>query len=83
MTRAEEFERLRPLLLAIAYRILGQRERGPSTTALVLTAIIDGYFFLGGILYGRAARSCGPALSLRWQARRASQQGERVAPDDR
>jgi hypothetical protein len=50
----------------------------PSANTLVSTAIIDGYFFLGGILYGRAARSYGPARrSLRRQAWRASQQGER------
>ena len=49
----------------------------PSANTLVSTAIIDGYFFLGGILHGRAARSYGPARSLRWQAWRASQQGER------
>ena len=33
----------------------------PSTSTLVSTAIIDGYFFLGGILYGLAARSRGRA----------------------
>jgi hypothetical protein len=27
----------------------------PSTNTLVSTAIVDGYFFLGGLLYGRAA----------------------------
>ena len=30
----------------------------PSTYTLISGDVIDGYFFLGGILYGRAARSC-------------------------
>ena len=83
-------------LLDDVVRDLGMSDRGitglsyqetlgtahPSTNTLVSTAIIDGYFFLGGLLYGRAARSYGPARSLGWRARRASQQGERVAPDE-
>jgi hypothetical protein len=58
-------------LLDDVVRDLGMSDRGitglsyqdtlgtahPSTNALVSTAIVDGYFFLGGILYGRAARS--------------------------
>ena len=30
----------------------------PSAYTLISSAIIDGYFFLGGLLYGWAARSC-------------------------
>ena len=77
-------------LLDVVVRDLGMSSRGitglsyqdtlgtahPSANTLVPTAIIDGYFFLGGILYGWAARSYGPARSLRWRAC-ASQQGER------